>query len=128
MINLSGIGKSVSGWASGFNFYKYGAILIVLLAFGFVMNQHGKHSAELVCEQQKTALANSQMNSIVKFVEVQVPAVNKQEQKSAEVKAKVAVAKEKYNEAVEARAVVPACDLSDDEFVRFNELAKETTR
>ena len=128
MINLGTIGKSVSGWASGFNFYKWGAILVALLAFGFVMNQHGKHSAELVCEQQKTALANARTDAVVKFVNVQAPVVKEQEKKSTETKVKVAIAKEKYDEAVKARPVVPACDLSNDEFVRFNELAKQTTR
>lgn len=128
MINIKAIRGSVTDWASGFNFYKWGAILILIAAFGWGMNQHGKHGAELRCEEQKTSQAEARTKEVVKFVEVQVPAVNAQERESNKSRAKVAVAKEKYDEAVNTRNVVPACDLSDAEFVQFNELAKQTTR
>lgn len=51
----------------------------------------------------------------------------KESERIREMQEELATTREKLDEAIRRANRPPACDLSDDEFVRFNELAKQAS-
>lgn len=116
------------GWATGFNWYKYGAILAVLSTALVLSYCSGKHNAEMECQAEKTKVVEEKVRTIVKEVEVRVPVVQIREVESAKLKAENKRLKEKLDDAIANRPENPNCDLSDAELSGFRELSAQTRR
>jgi hypothetical protein len=123
---LSGLGKSAAGWASGFNFYKWGAILVIVAAIIVGVDRHATHKAELACEQQKTAVALERVHTIIREVEMRVPEVQKQDEVNTAKREDVKQKGAKLDEAITKSGNTTGCTLSNDELRQFQELAKAT--
>lgn len=125
-MNWSLVGKRAAGTFTGLNWWMLAAkalIIVALFAGGYMM---GKNKAQVACEVAKTELAEAKAKAVTRFVEVQVPIVTEREVKSTEIKYVTRSTGEKLNEAINKKRTNSGCDLSDDEFVRWNELAKAT--
>lgn len=118
--------SKITSLATGLNWYKWGAILLVLIASHMFVGLGFRHRAEVACEKEKTALATKKLERVVAFTEKQLPEVKKQETKSSAIKTKVAVAGNKYEEAVQAKPELPSCDISDAEWLQWNALTDQT--
>ena len=123
---LTGITKGVTGSASGFNFYKWGAILVIVAAILFGVDRHATHKAELACEQQKTAVALERVHTVVREVTIRVPEVQKQDKVSTEHRENVKQKGVKLDDAINKSAGATGCNLSDDELRSFQDLAEAT--
>lgn len=117
--------------ASGFNWYVIAAKVLFVVAVGVGSYTYGKHKAELKCEQAKTEQAVKDANafkdvigtSVTNQVEANavVDAANQLEVEDvAKLHAELVVAIK------EARKHQNTCNLSDQEYNKFNELAKKT--
>lgn len=114
------------GMLSGFNWYKWGAILLFLTALAGGSYMMGKHNCEVKVEQEKTAVAEERTRTIIKEVEVRVPVVQIREVASTKLRTEVAQLKEQLNAAINKRPDLPACQLSADELAAFQLLAGKT--
>jgi hypothetical protein len=123
---LTGLTKGVTGWASGFNFYKWGAILVIVAAILVGVDRHATHKAELACEEQKTAVALERVHTVVRTVTMRVPEVQKQDSASTERRDDVRQKGVKLDEAITKNAGTTGCNLSDDELRSFQDLAEST--
>jgi hypothetical protein len=110
----------------GFNWYKWGIILTVFLAYTGGVAGWATHKASVHCEQEKTVAAEEKIRTIIKEVEVRVPDVQIREVESAKQKEQIRVLKEKLDAAIAKKPTNPACDLTSDERDGFNDLFKKT--
>lgn len=111
---------------TGVNWYKWGAIAVLAIAYSGGLVAYGNHKATVRCEQQKTAKAEEKIREIIREVEVRVPEVQVREVESAKQRAEIARLKEKLDEAVANRPENPSCNLSGAERDGFNDLFEKT--
>lgn len=117
---------SLVGKAAGVNWYKWGAIVVLAVAYSGGLVGYGHHKATVHCEQEKTKVAEEKTRTIIKEVQVRVPVVQVREVESAKQKQEIARLKEKLDEAIAKKPANPACDLSGNERDGFNDLFKKT--
>lgn len=122
------LGKNAVGFASGFNWYKYGAIAVVLAALMGGSYYKGKKDCEVNTAEKETAAAVERTRTIVRNVERRIPVVQTREVESARQKQEIKTLKEKLDDALIARPESPSCDLSDAEFRSVQDLAAKTRR
>lgn len=106
--------------------YKYGAILIFLVAFGWGCWYKGKMDCNIAHEKAATVAAQVKTETIIKEVEVRVPVVQRIEVESAKQRAAIKSLTEKLDHALNDRPENPSCDLSDAEFNSVQDLASKT--
>ena len=111
---------------TGLNWYKYGAIALVVIALAVGFYARGKYVCGMEHAKQETAQAEEKTRVIVQHVKERVPVIQKDEAEAAALKAQLATLRGKYNEAINARPDVPECALSDDELRYFQEAARAT--
>lgn len=127
MVNWS----SLVSKASGFNWYIIAAKVLFVVAVGVGSYTMGKHKAELKCEQAKTEQA---VKDAVNFKDVIGTSVSTQVEANAVVDAASRLEEEDIAklhadlvEAIKAaKKYQTTCNLSDQEYNKFNELAKKT--
>ena len=126
---LKTIGKKLPSFAiPALNWYKIGAMVVVLAAWTVFIDQRATHRCELKQEKQKTEQVAKQLDKVVEHVEERVPVVNEKEKASTELKAAVAKTKkinERYIYENQNRNAA-SCDLSDAEFNGVQELIKQS--
>ena len=110
----------------GVNWYKWGAIAVLAVAYSGGLVAYGYHKADVHCEQEKTEKAEEKIRTIVQEVEVRVPVVQVREVESAKQRAEIARLKEKLDEAIAKKPENTACNLTSDERDGFNDLLKKT--
>ncbi len=125
-MNWTKIGSNAAGWASGLNWWKLGAWALALALIVGTSFTYGKHKAELVCEKDKTELAEKQTKAIVDFTNVRSVETRIVEVKSEKIKEAVRSAGERLDEELSRKVDVPECRLTDIEYGVFNELAEQT--
>lgn len=118
--------SNLAGWASGFNWYKYGAIAAVIAAALVLSYCSGKHNAQMDCEAEKTQVVIEKLRTVTKEVEVRVPVVQVREVESAKQRAEVKRLKEALDVAIANRPENPSCALSDSELDGFRKLSEKT--
>jgi hypothetical protein len=117
---------SWAGKAAGVNWYKWGAILVLAVAYSGGLVAYGYDKASDRCEQEKTKVAEEKTRTIVKEITVRVPVVQIREVESAKQRQEIARLKEKLDEAIAKKPENPACALTSDERDGFNDLFKKT--
>lgn len=110
--------SNLAGKASGLNWYKWGAIALVLVAIFFA----GRVTATLECQEEKTEAAEERVVAITRYVTERVTEVQTKEVKSRKELEEIARLKEKVDEAQKKRPDLPECALSDAEFESVNRL------
>lgn len=123
---LRKLGKNAAGWASGINWWKYGAYAVVLTSLMSLSYYGGKHNCEIAHEKQKTEQAEVKLQTVVKEVQVRVPVVQTREVESAKQRAAIEALRKELDNATKQRPENPSCDLSDAEFNLVRELAAKT--
>lgn len=123
---VSKLGKNAAGWATGLNWWKYGAYAAALAGALAVAYFAGKHSCEIKHEQEKTAQAEIKYVQVVKEVEKRVPVILTREVESTKQKAEIANLSKRLQDATSKRPENPTCDLSDAEFDSLQRLIDKT--
>lgn len=120
------------GWTSGVNWQlfliKWGAVALVFASAIALAYDRGKSNCEVAHANAAQEKAEAQIVYFVEGVEKRVTEIKVIEKSSAKQKAEIAVLNERLKNAIEATPSNPSCDLSDDEFRLFNELADQTRR
>lgn len=116
----------LTGWASGFNWYKLGIYAVLFLSWTGGVYSYATHRCEIKHEQEKTVEVQTKLVEVIKEVEVRIPVVQIREVESAKQRAEIKRLKEKLDEAINGRADNPNCDLSDAEFNSVQDLAEQT--
>lgn len=114
--------------ATGLNWYKWGLIAALVVAYSGGLVALGFHKASVRCEQEKTELAEKKTETVIKEVIKRVPEVQRIEVKSAQELAEIRRLKKELKDAIEDRPENPSCDLSDAELDGFRELSAKTRR
>lgn len=114
MINLSKF--------SGLNWYKWGAIAVVLAAALTLSYCSGKHNAEMACQEEKTEVAEQKTVAITRYVTERVTEVQEVEVKSRTELQEIARLKKELDYATSQRPDLPECALTDAEFDAVNRL------
>lgn len=127
-LNYGLIAKKAGGWFSGFNWYKWGAILAILLAWTTAVHMRATNNAQLDCQKQKTELADKKLKDQADFTNAQSEITVIKERNSVEIREVVVDARGKLNDEVAKKPDVAGCALTDGEFVQFNRLAEKTRR
>jgi len=120
--------STITGWASGLNYWKWGAILVALLAWTAIVGTVATSRAKVECERQKTELAEKRTDSIIDFTNVQARATTVAGKRAAEIAAEVAVADKALDELYRTKQDLQSCRLSNAEVAEFNRLAKQSRR
>lgn len=119
------LSTKVAGWASGVNWYLLAAKAAVVLAVMGFCYMEGAHRCELKNEQQKTAQAKQETQTVIKEVQVRVPVVQTVEKKSIEYRDRVAQTGAKLDEANKA-SNAGTCNLSAEQLQYLKQLAEAT--
>lgn len=117
---------AAKGFFTGSNWYKWGAIAVVILAIAGGSYQYGKHKCEMAHQEQKTEQAEEKTRIIVQHVKERVPVIQKDEAEAAKLKAELSNLRDLYEKAINSRPDLPQCALSSDELRYFQEAAKRT--
>lgn len=119
---------NIAGWASGLNWYKWGGILVALLAYGTVMYVIGGSRAKVECEKDKTELAETRTENIIDFTNVQSNASTVAGKRSQEIYTAVAEAKSVLDRETAEKAELNECRLSVKRQQALNKIAEQTRR
>lgn len=112
--------------AAGLNWYKYGAILLVIVAWTGLVYGTAAYRCNLKHEQAKTEEVAKKHEAVVEDVKARIPVVQDKEAKAAEERQEIKRLKEALDAAIKNRSENPSCDLSDDEFNSVRDLAAKT--
>ena len=126
---LKTLRSKVTGLAfPALNWYKIGAIVIVIAAYTFIIDQRATHRCELKHEQQRTEQAQKKLEQVADHVEKRLPVVAKKEKASAELRGDVQRTKNKNEGYIyeNENRNSGSCDLSDAEFSGVQELIRQS--
>ena len=117
--------ESLAAKATGFNWYKWGAIVAVLVAALVLSYGTGRNHGRLACEQEKREKAEQKVVAITRYVTERVAEVQVKEVKSRKELEEIARLKRRLDDEINKREDLPECALSDSEFDAVNELLKK---
>lgn len=126
---LKTIGKKLPSFAiPALNWYKIGAMVLVLAAWTVFVDQRATHRCELKHEQQRTEQAQKKLEQVADHVEERLPVVAKKEKASAELRGDVQRTKNKNEGYIyeNENRNSGSCDLSDAEFSGVQELIRQS--
>lgn len=128
MINWKILGSKAAATFSGFNYYKWGAIAALLLAWTVAVHMNAKSDCEKAQLEKEKAAVVQEADDAFRFVSTRVSIIQTQEQKAAEIRYVVTKAKDKLDEAINQKPDMPSCDLSEEELKYWQQLAEQTQR
>lgn len=120
--------KLAAGYLTGFNWYKYGIILALLLGWTVVVHTHATHGVELRFAKAETEEVRKHTDEILKKIDERIPVVQYREVESARDKAEIAVLKGELYDVLIRRVSNPACNLTDIERTGYNKLYSKTRK
>lgn len=128
LINWGNLGKRVAGTFSGFNYYKWGAVAALLLAWTTAVHMRATNKCETAQLEKEKAAVVQEAADAFKHVRSRVSVIQTQEQKAAEIRYITREIKGNLDEAINQKPDLPSCDLSSNELRYWQELAKTTER
>lgn len=124
---LKTIGKSIA--IPALNWYKIGAMVLVLTAWTVFVDQRATHRCELKHEKQRTEQAETRLEKVAEHVQERMPVINKKQEDTATLHAEISKLRGKLKDAIYAnqtRNSEPSCDLTLDEYDSVRELIKQS--
>lgn len=117
---------AISSLLTGFNIYKWGAIVAISLVVAIGIYKKGQYDCRMDYQEQKTEQAEERTRVIVQHVKERVPVIQKDEAEASKLRAELSNLRGLYEEALNARPDLPQCALSADELHYFQEAARRT--
>lgn len=122
---MSILGK-VAGWSSGVNLYKYGAILVLLIASHTLVYFAGGRNERDECAQARVDAAEQHTRAVVDFSNVQGKASTVAAKRAQEIQEAVADVKQVLEAEREARVALEQCRISKSRLEALNRAARLT--
>lgn len=123
--NVQGMATGVAGWASGYNWYKLGIKVLLVLGLVAAVHYQAIYSCERKHDAQEAKKQTTHAAAVVSDVRKRLPEVQSKDQDSTRLRQGVELTGKKLHEAIKANPN-SGCTLSDDELQFYRELAEAT--
>lgn len=126
MIPVKALFKTGLSKVTGLNWYKWGAVLALLLAWTTAVHMRATNECEQRHLKDQKEQAEKKSAEIVEHVQERIPVVQERDSEAAKLRAQLADIKEDLDDAINARGPDPSCDLTDAELDGFRQLSEKT--
>lgn len=120
-----GLTTGITGWASGYNWYKLGIKVVIYLGIGLAIHFHAIHQCEAKHNAKQAKAATAHATAVVAETDKRLPEVRDADTNSIRLRQTVAVTGDKLHEAIKATPT-SGCNLSDSELQFYRELSEAT--